>query len=410
MHIALASTMEGSPSRQRLYTPGSRRLDQIYNDPGDDSETIDDEEEIYDPDQELEQKRARLDFKLKNTFEAIFDKYGRDFEGVGDEIDLRTGEVIVDNGHLLEMLDERDAGDARPGSGIRRAQTLDSEEGEIPASVDGQDSQNEEDVLGALSDDDMMEDDMILRGFDHPSLEDFIFDQDSSEIAFSTDDLADDKERPQSMQIAPIKIQSTALPSRPEILAQFGPQLGPQIIKYVSQQRVRDDNGIEPAWRVPDLPSAAPARRPILKSVILQPALDRSPSPEDAPSIWAPILPRRRRLRAESHNRSTNPNSESMVRMSFSPTYPASSEKGDRTLEIDRSRVRNRYTPEDDALLIDWVAKACKQGVSMYGDTMWKQLEAKVEAPPLLLRDANFRTVSASYMAELADTLLQTAL
>jgi hypothetical protein len=42
--------------------------------------------------------RQKLDNKLKSTFEAIFEKYGKDFTGVGDEIDLRTGEIIVDNG------------------------------------------------------------------------------------------------------------------------------------------------------------------------------------------------------------------------------------------------------------------------------------------------------------------------
>ena len=105
-----------------------------------------------------------------------------------------------------------------------------------------------------------------------------------------------------------------------------------------------------------------------------------------------------------------NPGDESLARTSFSQNYPASSEKGDPTLDIDRSRVRNRYTPGDDALLVDWAARASKQGVSMYGDIVWKQLEAKVEAPPLLLRHANLRTVSASHMAELAVTLLQTTL
>src|ERR1700760_4089875 len=53
-----------------------------------------------DPNYELNKSRAKAAFRLKSTFEDIFEKYGKDFTGVGDEIDLRTGEVVVDNGHL----------------------------------------------------------------------------------------------------------------------------------------------------------------------------------------------------------------------------------------------------------------------------------------------------------------------
>ena len=62
------------------------------------------------PDKDLNQLRARNDARLKTTFESIFEKYGKDFSGVGDEVDLRTGEIIVNNGHLLGMVDENYAG------------------------------------------------------------------------------------------------------------------------------------------------------------------------------------------------------------------------------------------------------------------------------------------------------------
>ena len=65
---------------------------------------------ILSPDQDLNQLRAWNDARLKTTFESIFEKYGRDFNGVGDEIDLRTGEIVVNNGHLLGMVDEKHAG------------------------------------------------------------------------------------------------------------------------------------------------------------------------------------------------------------------------------------------------------------------------------------------------------------
>lgn len=63
------------------------------------------------PDAELHERRARNDMKLKSIFESIFEKYGKDFSDVGDEVDLVTGKIIRDNGHLRTMNDEKDAGD-----------------------------------------------------------------------------------------------------------------------------------------------------------------------------------------------------------------------------------------------------------------------------------------------------------
>ena len=61
-------------------------------------------------DPNLKRRRARNDFQLKSIFESIFDKYSKDFEGIGDEIDLRTGEIVVNNGHILSLNHETDTG------------------------------------------------------------------------------------------------------------------------------------------------------------------------------------------------------------------------------------------------------------------------------------------------------------
>ena len=69
------------------------------------------------PDPDLVQDRDRNDNTLKGKFEAIFEKYGRDFTDIGDEINVMSGEVVVDNGHILSMQDEKDPGSpsrARP--------------------------------------------------------------------------------------------------------------------------------------------------------------------------------------------------------------------------------------------------------------------------------------------------------
>lgn len=64
-----------------------------------------------DPDYKLSIERAYADQRFQATMAHIFDKYGRDFEGIGDEIDLVTGEIVVNNGHVRNMRDEGDVGD-----------------------------------------------------------------------------------------------------------------------------------------------------------------------------------------------------------------------------------------------------------------------------------------------------------
>ncbi|ORY55487.1 uncharacterized protein BCR38DRAFT_125058 [Pseudomassariella vexata] len=61
-----------------------------------------------DPMYQLDKRRAKATSKLKFRFEHIFNKYEKDFEGVGDEINLHTGEVVVDHGHIQSLQDEKD--------------------------------------------------------------------------------------------------------------------------------------------------------------------------------------------------------------------------------------------------------------------------------------------------------------
>ncbi|KAH6609360.1 hypothetical protein Trco_002706 [Trichoderma cornu-damae] len=68
-----------------------------------------------DPDYRLSVERAYADQRFQATMAHIFDKYGRDFEGIGDEIDLVTGEIVVNNGHIRNMRDEGDVGDGLGG-------------------------------------------------------------------------------------------------------------------------------------------------------------------------------------------------------------------------------------------------------------------------------------------------------
>lgn len=115
-----------------------------------------DDANSYDTD-EYQRGRQRIDLKLKGTFERIFEKYARDFTGVGDEIDMETGQVVVDNGHLTYMQHERDTGKSASSRFVRAfADELEVEDGHDDDENDAlhQESEEEEDELQRVPDDD----------------------------------------------------------------------------------------------------------------------------------------------------------------------------------------------------------------------------------------------------------------
>ena len=331
--------MEPPSKRRRLFAPLKSDLSQRLNDQHHYYETpaSDDEDgPAYDPEQDLQQKRARLDFKLKSTFESIFEKYGKDFEGVGDEIDLYTGEILVDNGHLLQMRNERDAGGSTHPRGIARTLIEDSE-GVTTSSVedddlddeDGEDDEEEEEEdydEEEPSDEDMIEDDMILRGF--AQARQFMARKSSPQQETFDIGILGSKQQLSRHTTSYSSVRGGMFPSRSDILSQFGPQLGPEIVKYVSQQGVLEDDSVEPIWRAPPLPTTTSRRRPIIKPV-LEPEIERSLSPDNSPSIWA------------------------------APKF-------------------TRFNAEEDELLLDFVASARRSGLDLSGHLAWEQLEEVV--------------------------------
>ena len=83
-----------------------------FEDEAEEEDDADPQEACDKPDADnlLAQERAKLDNRFQMAMAGIFSKYGRDFEGIGDEVDLETGDVIVDNGHLQNMRHEHDTG------------------------------------------------------------------------------------------------------------------------------------------------------------------------------------------------------------------------------------------------------------------------------------------------------------
>ncbi|THV54632.1 hypothetical protein BGAL_0023g00410 [Botrytis galanthina] len=348
-----------------------------YSDTEEDDFIVDDEnddiiyEPGYDPDQELQQKRARLDYKLKSTFESIFEKYGKDFDGVGDEIDLLTGEILVDNGHLKEMQDERDAGGKKAGVSLLRALTVEPESvtetsGDEYSNVEEGDDRREEDNVrdtiidkddaAEMSDEDVEEDDIILRGYDESNQETFlgmVSTTETENIRNSTP--KNDLQQRQNVQS---EGSSISFPSYNEILRSFGPEVAPQIVSLISQKQSHDDTNIEPAWRAPELPSLGPRKQSAMRAFIPEPETERSPSPGISESIWA--LPRGR-------------GGKGTPRATHKPTLlsdglSASSHAGS-------PRGHNLFTEEEDKMLIAKVAEARDQGLPFARESIWEGLE-----------------------------------
>jgi len=90
---------------------------------------------VDDPD--LLQDRRRNDGRLKSRFEHIFAKYEKDFSGVGDEIDLESGDIVVNNGHLQSMRHEVDPGKGASSQLVRAfAHDLEQESEEYASDED----------------------------------------------------------------------------------------------------------------------------------------------------------------------------------------------------------------------------------------------------------------------------------
>ncbi|KAI1001429.1 hypothetical protein K3495_g6771 [Podosphaera aphanis] len=219
-------------------------------------ESEDEQENPLDSYSDLAQKRAHLDQKLKATFESIFEKYGRDFEGIGDEIDIATGEIVVNNGHVLQMQDERDAGDINK---LRKNQNRlvnersDSpknpfEEKDISCHEDSSSNQTKECRSSyddnTLSDDDREEDDLILRGLTRVNQ----FMQLSSEEI-----LQRSQESSYALTTGSGTLQITT-PSRASIYTKSFSHLQPSNVNFFAKCYTQRNSYIDSRWQVSNLP------------------------------------------------------------------------------------------------------------------------------------------------------------
>lgn len=139
------------PAKKRRQAPSL-----LDDDEDDDDELFFQPQEVSarrDPGYKLSVKRACADHKLHATMAHIIEKYSHNFEGIGDEIDMETGEIVVNNGHLTRMRNEGDVGGEWEGDeddadeGIRLEDLTDESSDNDREQNEAQDSEADEDLI-----------------------------------------------------------------------------------------------------------------------------------------------------------------------------------------------------------------------------------------------------------------------
>ena len=244
------------------------------------------------PELDFHAQRAQNDFRLKSIFESIFDKYGRDFDGIGDEIDLKTGEIVVNNGHIMGMSNERDVGDAEYSS--EALENTQDEENHYSIEY----SEEKLAVLGSSN------------AGDATAMEESVA---SDQSDFGADSLMGDVPAESHLhQLYDKSRRAVKTPSDNEL-----DELASSDIEWVSQSKDRlgarerwclikdkpalaDEPAVEPAWRAPPLPNIALLKRKRVKAGLISADEMREYSDDERAgiSLWTPEVnkgPRRGR-------------------------------------------------------------------------------------------------------------------
>ncbi|KEF59400.1 uncharacterized protein A1O9_04244, partial [Exophiala aquamarina CBS 119918] len=313
-------------------------------------------------DADLDTMRHKNDCLLKSRFESIFEKYSKDFDGIGDEIDLVSGRVLVDNGHLKSMATETDPGideEDERGKAFLRAMT------EAPDSEDSDFNEDADNVLSSieeiaentvliLSDNSMTSDDTedelfrplpsrtslatppdsrgneSVPNFDPVSLKsesdtDSLFDVPVTQRDSSPDSLFEAPSTTEKghhlgyrAKDALLRAPTISSEDRKEsaILARYGSRVGYEVIDLLQRERENAEAHIEPAWRIPSniIPPKLPTPPIMHQPPPNLPSLQRPQSledqkPSDLPlstpsdSVWRVPRTRNPRKKAEDTHR-----------------------------------------------------------------------------------------------------------
>ncbi|EFR02129.1 hypothetical protein MGYG_05131 [Nannizzia gypsea CBS 118893] len=246
---------------------------------------------------DVNKARKANNLRLKSRFESIFEKYGKDFSSVGDEIDLAKGTIVVDNGHLTEMGDEHDVGrglwdDFHPED----------------------DSEAEEEQ----------------QGQDIEPLTENIGDSETGNTFFKEWVIQDDYDATagKGERASGIGVDlSSICPGNPQPAGDLetGQESviipSPQAVASVSNLRREDDKSHgddsqlpEDLWDAPPLPTTALSASLEDMEIATTQNIERTPSPDNNRSIWA--APHSRRRRIPHISKPKNPPKKTPTRMS----------------------------------------------------------------------------------------------
>ncbi|KAK0515834.1 hypothetical protein JMJ35_001868 [Cladonia borealis] len=235
---------------------------------------------------DLQERRVRNDLQLKSRFETIFEKYSKDFEGIGDEIDMRTGEIVVNNGHILGMTSERDIGDFGDDE-------ISSGELESGYYSEDEDSHSLEDYNGSRN--------TILKPVD---LEDAVIISQAG-LTLDSDNDGDslmgeiEVERQADEQIVESWGIAVSDLEEDELANSEFEWMNPRHIRAVARDRWQirkqqleslDEPSVDPAWRAPPLPNSTLSLSVKKKASPTRVGDNRRESASEARkiSIWAP--------------------------------------------------------------------------------------------------------------------------
>ena len=245
-------------------------------------------------DAELEEARYRNDMVLKSRFRAIFQKYSHDFSGIGDEIDVTTGRIVVDNGHLQTMEHEKDIGPVMPqvqerssksaninGQSLVRAMTPAPDRYTIPRTNIREDnviesietmaehasmlfrdplgSDTEDELLGCgsrkHSEDSKSEDSLLGIGRDNSlrrsSTRDSLFE--GQETLANVQSLQASKSQSNSTKASASCHSSARALCDEGTLDKFGARIGHEVLEVIHQRHAANESYVEPVWRIPDI-------------------------------------------------------------------------------------------------------------------------------------------------------------
>ncbi|KAK0259059.1 hypothetical protein LTS09_006348 [Friedmanniomyces endolithicus] len=271
----------------------------------------------------FQHERHENDQRLRICFEQIFDKYARDFTDVGDEIDIETGEIVVNNGHLENMQHEVDPGDCQSLQFVKdfaeelehEDETGDSEgnEGsEGTASELGTEAEEEEDygeasahagtAFGALTQNPApFALDPLLQELSHAAFPAELPEM-STTLSGVDDTTTPDAQGVPAVQSSMLSLISKAETDRrigPEAIEALGVSIANQLAKYMvgskGQAKGKKRKPKDTTWDFPELPAFKRQRtipthpaRPHLPqlSTVLSPS--GKPPKESLESIWAP--------------------------------------------------------------------------------------------------------------------------